>query len=280
MIADQAGVDYTNVLDAIRTDYPRAPGPARPGLRGRPVPVQGHDAARRVHERPLPARPGRDAGQRGPAGLHRFGPGAALRRPRGKTVGILGMAFKAESDDTRASLSYKLRKLLVVGRRDGRLHGPVRRRRPADDPRMCPRGERHPRPRRPAQGVPRTSRSAARTSSTSGAPSVRGSPCDDASGLTAWTATFPRSTPAASATPTARDVARSGARSRASSSAGSIPSSTVLDLACDRGAFINVVTARERSRSTSATSAAPASGVRFVQSDGLALARPCRPRRP
>jgi UDP-N-acetyl-D-mannosaminuronic acid dehydrogenase len=34
-------------------------------------------------------------------------------RLTGKTVGILGMAFKAESDDTRASLSYKLRKLLV-----------------------------------------------------------------------------------------------------------------------------------------------------------------------
>ena len=32
---------------------------------------------------------------------------------RGKTVGILGMAFKAESDDTRASLSFKLRKLLT-----------------------------------------------------------------------------------------------------------------------------------------------------------------------
>ena len=31
----------------------------------------------------------------------------------GRTIGILGMAFKADSDDPRASLSYKLRKLLA-----------------------------------------------------------------------------------------------------------------------------------------------------------------------
>ena len=28
------------------------------------------------------------------------------------TIGLLGMAFKAESDDTRASLSYKFKKVL------------------------------------------------------------------------------------------------------------------------------------------------------------------------
>lgn len=33
---------------------------------------------------------------------------------REKSVAILGMAFKGDSDDTRESLSYKLRKLLVL----------------------------------------------------------------------------------------------------------------------------------------------------------------------
>jgi UDP-N-acetyl-D-mannosaminuronic acid dehydrogenase len=34
------------------------------------------------------------------------------------TVGILGMAFKAESDDARSSLSYKLRRILRFKARD------------------------------------------------------------------------------------------------------------------------------------------------------------------
>ena len=177
MIAHEAGVDYTNVLRAIREDYPRAADLPGPGFAAGPCLFKDTMQLVGLHRRPLPAGPGRDAGQRGPAGLHRRrrSSGATAASP-GKTVGILGMAFKAESDDPRASLSYKLRKLLVVGRRPRRLHRPVR---PAttgsttldcvlEESDILVLGAPHKR-------VPRPRRSAARTSSTSGGPWARGS---------------------------------------------------------------------------------------------------------
>ena len=35
-----------------------------------------------------------------------------------KTVGILGMSFKADIDDNRSSLSYKLKKMLMVSAKE------------------------------------------------------------------------------------------------------------------------------------------------------------------
>ena len=58
------------------------------------------------------ARPGERDDQRGPAALRGRPARAALRPRRSMTVGILGMAFKAESDDIRSSLSYKLKRIL------------------------------------------------------------------------------------------------------------------------------------------------------------------------
>ena len=58
---------------------------------------------------------------------HRFG---SLRR---RSVGLLGMAFKSESDDIRSSLSYKLRKLMIWSGAHVLCTDPY-----VDDPRLVP----------------------------------------------------------------------------------------------------------------------------------------------
>lgn len=112
MMAEAAGMDHHRVLAAVRHDYPRMrdlPGPgfaAGPCLYKDTVQLAasmnsqfglGH-AAIQVNE-----------------GLPSFLVERLVERhPLGRmTVGLLGMAFKADSDDVRASLSYKLKKLLA-----------------------------------------------------------------------------------------------------------------------------------------------------------------------
>lgn len=112
MIADQAGVDYTNILEAIREDYPRAADLPGPGFAAGPCLFKDtmQLAAYTTDHFPLG-----QAAMQVNEGLPAYIVSALERRYgglAGRTVGILGMAFKAESDDPRASLSYKLRKLL------------------------------------------------------------------------------------------------------------------------------------------------------------------------
>jgi UDP-N-acetyl-D-mannosaminuronic acid dehydrogenase len=112
MIADQAGVDYTNVLRAIREDYPRAADLPGPGFAAGPCLFKD---AMQLAAFTTDHFPMGQAAMQVNEGLPAYIVAALERRYgglKGKTVGILGMAFKAESDDTRASLSYKLRKLL------------------------------------------------------------------------------------------------------------------------------------------------------------------------
>ena len=112
MIADQAGVDYTNVLRAIRENYPRAADLPGPGFAAGPCLFKD---AMQLAAFTSDHFPMGQAAMQVNEGLPAYIVTALERRYgglQGKTVGILGMAFKSESDDTRASLSYKLRKLL------------------------------------------------------------------------------------------------------------------------------------------------------------------------
>src|SRR3954447_833630 len=112
-IADQAGVDYANVLRAVREDYPRAADLPGPGFAAGPCLFKDtmQLAAFTADHFPMG-----QAAMQVNEGLPAYIVSSLERRYSGlagKTIGILGMAFKAESDDARASLSYKLRKLLA-----------------------------------------------------------------------------------------------------------------------------------------------------------------------
>ena len=111
MIATDYGLDFYRIYDALTRDYPRMAGLPKSGFAAGPCLFK-------------------DTMQLAAATESRFSLGHAAmlineglpnfivhhmksRYPLADlTVGILGMAFKADSDDARESLSYKLRKIL------------------------------------------------------------------------------------------------------------------------------------------------------------------------
>jgi UDP-N-acetyl-D-mannosaminuronic acid dehydrogenase len=113
MVANAHGLDFDRILHGCRHHYPRMAGMPGPGFAAGPCLVKdtmqlasfsqdrfvlGHTAML-INE-----------------GLPSFIVEQARRSVnlRAATTGILGMAFKAESDDHRDSLAYKLKKLLML----------------------------------------------------------------------------------------------------------------------------------------------------------------------
>jgi UDP-N-acetyl-D-mannosaminuronic acid dehydrogenase len=117
MIAKSAGADYQAIMRAMKHNYPRARTLPGPGFAAGPCLFK-------------------DTMQLAAYARNQFGIGHAamqinegmvlqlvddLRRAYNistMTVGLMGMAFKAEIDDTRASLSYKLKRALQICARE------------------------------------------------------------------------------------------------------------------------------------------------------------------
>lgn len=112
MLAENYGLDFYKIYDAVTRDYPRMRSFARAGFAAGPCLLKdtlqlatfannnfqlGH-AAMQINE-----------------GLPNFIVDGLRKSGLSKrTVAILGMAFKGDSDDPRESLSYKLKNLLEV----------------------------------------------------------------------------------------------------------------------------------------------------------------------
>ena len=112
LIAKSAGLDYRRIAHAMKHNYPRARGIPSPGLAAGPCLFKDTmqlaafaqnqfslgNAAMLVNEGLV---------------LHVVDDLDRRYALSGMTVGLLGMAFKAEIDDTRSSLSYKFKKALA-----------------------------------------------------------------------------------------------------------------------------------------------------------------------
>lgn len=115
-MASSAGVDYNRVLHAVRHDYPRAADLPGPGFAAGPCLLKDTMQLSAFSPDHFPLGQSAMLVNEGLPNYMVEHLEADHGPLKGRTVGILGMAFKGESDDSRTSLSYKLRKLLTFRR--------------------------------------------------------------------------------------------------------------------------------------------------------------------
>ena len=115
MMVEKQGLDFYRILDAMKDDYPRAKHFARAGLAAGPCLFKDTMQLSAFHNNEFFL--GHSA-MLVNEGLPNFlvtqleeKMGGSLK---GKKIGVMGLAFKADNDDIRESLSFKVKKLLEM----------------------------------------------------------------------------------------------------------------------------------------------------------------------
>jgi len=136
MIANSAGVDYNRVLEGLKSNYPRAKGMPTAGLSAGPCLVKDTMQLAAFSQNQFPLG---HAAMLVNEGLVLYLVEEMKRKyPISEmVVGLLGTAFKADCDDTRSSLSYKLKKILKLVAADVLTTDPY----VATDPELLPVNE-------------------------------------------------------------------------------------------------------------------------------------------
>jgi UDP-N-acetyl-D-mannosaminuronic acid dehydrogenase len=112
-IAHSAGVDYNRVLAGLKANYPRANGLPSAGFTAGPCLVKDTMQLAAFSQNQFPLGHAAMLVNEGLA-LYLVDDLKRNYELSEKVVGLLGMAFKADCDDTRSSLSYKMKKLLKL----------------------------------------------------------------------------------------------------------------------------------------------------------------------
>ena len=115
MMVERAGLDFYSILDAMKEDYPRAKHFARAGLAAGPCLFKDTMQLSAFHNNEFFL--GHSA-MLVNEGLPNFLVSQLEEKMggsvKGKKIGVMGLAFKADNDDIRESLSFKVKKLLEM----------------------------------------------------------------------------------------------------------------------------------------------------------------------
>jgi UDP-N-acetyl-D-mannosaminuronic acid dehydrogenase len=125
MIAESKGVDFYRIYDAIRYEYPRAKGYKAPGLAAGPCLFKDTMQLASFFDNQFYMGHSAMLVNEGLAGFLVDKVAAIFGGSLwGKKIGLLGMTFKADNDDIRESLSFRVKKALEFKGAEVLLHDP------------------------------------------------------------------------------------------------------------------------------------------------------------